>query len=54
VSIVDSATGSPSTFVRDGVSPKVEIHDPIQAHLALLRVYKDSEIQGSDGRSRCA
>jgi len=45
VSIVDSATGSPSTFVRDGVSPKVEIHDPIQAHLDLLRVYKDSEIQ---------
>jgi len=35
VSIVDSSHRQPSTFVRDGVSPKVEIHDPIQAHLDL-------------------
>jgi cytochrome c oxidase cbb3-type subunit III len=44
VSIVDSASGQALTFPRNGASPKVEIHNPIQAHLDLIRVYTDSDI----------
>jgi cytochrome c oxidase cbb3-type subunit 3 len=44
VSIVDSTTGYAMTFARVGASPKVEIHDPIQAHLDLLRVFTDADI----------
>ena len=36
--------GSQRTFQRDGDVPRVEIHDPIQAHRELLRVYADKNI----------
>ena len=36
--------GSQRTFRRDGDVPRVEIHDPIQAHRELLRVYADKNI----------
>ncbi|MGH9594324.1 MAG: c-type cytochrome, partial [Bryobacteraceae bacterium] len=36
--------GTPRTFRRDGDSPQVEIHDPIQAHKALLPLYTDKDI----------
>ena len=32
------------TVRRDGDSPRVEVHDPIQAHRDLLRVYTDKDI----------
>jgi cytochrome c oxidase cbb3-type subunit III len=44
VTIMDSVTGNSLTFVRDGATPTVQIHDPIQAHLDLLRVYTDDDI----------
>jgi len=36
--------GSQRTFQRDGDVPRVEIHDPIQPHRELLRVYADKNI----------
>ena len=36
--------GSQRTFRREGDFPRVEIHDPIQAHRELLRVYADKNI----------
>ncbi len=36
--------GTQRTFRRDGDNPKVEIHDPLQAHKDLLRVYSDKDI----------
>ena len=44
VSLVDAVSGEPLTFSLEGTPPKVEIHDPIQAHLDRLRVYTDSDI----------
>jgi cytochrome c oxidase cbb3-type subunit 3 len=38
------ADGSPKTFRRDGDNPKVEIHDPLQAHKDLLPKYTDKDI----------
>src|SRR4051812_48689392 len=38
------ADGTPRTFRRDGDSPKVEIHDPMQPHKDLLRQYTDKDI----------
>lgn len=38
------ADGSQRTFTRDGDVPEVELHDPIQAHRELLRVYSDKNI----------
>jgi cytochrome c oxidase cbb3-type subunit 3 len=32
------------TFRRDGASPKVEMHDPMQSHRDLLRAYTDKDI----------
>ena len=34
----------PAVRRRDGATPKVEIHDPLQAHLDLLRKYTDADI----------
>jgi mono/diheme cytochrome c family protein len=31
-------------FARDGASPKVEVHDPLKAHLELLGKYTDGDI----------
>jgi len=36
--------GTQHTFRRDGNNPKVEIHDPLQQHKALLGVYSDKDI----------
>jgi cytochrome c oxidase cbb3-type subunit 3 len=38
------ADGTPRTFRRDGDSPKVEVHDPLQPHKDLLRTYTDKDI----------
>ena len=32
------------TFTRDGDTPKVEVHDPLQPHKDLLRTYHDTDI----------
>lgn len=32
------------TFRRNGNNPKVDVHDPLQAHKELLRIYTDKEI----------
>jgi mono/diheme cytochrome c family protein/small nuclear ribonucleoprotein (snRNP)-like protein len=38
------ADGTQQTFRRDGDKPKIEIHDPLQPHKALLGVYSDKDI----------
>ena len=38
------ADGTARSFRRDGPSPKVELHDPMQPHKDLLRVYTDKDI----------
>jgi mono/diheme cytochrome c family protein len=38
------ADGTARSFRRDGDSPKVEVHDPLQPHKELLRVYSDKDI----------
>jgi cytochrome c oxidase cbb3-type subunit III len=36
--------GTTRSFRRDGDSPKVEVHDPLQPHKELLRVYSNKDI----------
>ncbi len=43
VTLSDS-DGNNRTFRRDGDMPKVEVHDPIEPHRELLRVYTDTNI----------
>lgn len=38
------ADGTARSFRRDGDAPKVEVHDPMQPHKDLLRVYSDKDI----------
>jgi YD repeat-containing protein len=38
------ADGTARSFRRDGDSPRVEVHDPMQPHRELLRVYSDKDI----------
>jgi mono/diheme cytochrome c family protein len=38
------ADGTVRSFRRDGGSPKVEVHDPVQPHKDLLTTYRDKEI----------
>lgn len=38
------ADGTSRTFRREGETPKVEIHDPLQPHKELLRTYTDKDI----------
>jgi hypothetical protein len=38
------AEGMHRSFRRDGDSPKVEIHDPLEPHRNLLRTYTDKDI----------
>ena len=38
------ADGTPRTFQRNGDIPKVDVHDPLQPHKDLLRVYTDKDI----------
>jgi cytochrome c oxidase cbb3-type subunit III len=39
-----TADGSRRTFRTEGDTPKVEIHDPLQPHRDLLRIYRDADI----------
>jgi len=43
VSLNDSA-GNRRTFLRDGANPKVEIHNPLQAHLDRVRQWDDRDL----------
>jgi cytochrome c oxidase cbb3-type subunit 3 len=43
VSLTD-ATGYTRTLVRDGDTPKVEVHDPLESHNQLLPKYTDKQI----------
>ncbi len=43
VSLHDAA-GEYHSFTREGNSPKVEVHDPLQAHTDLLPKYTDADI----------
>ncbi|HTS28965.1 MAG TPA: cytochrome c [Bryobacteraceae bacterium] len=43
VSLRDSS-GDYHSFNREGGNPKVEIHDPLQAHTDLLHTYTDADI----------
>jgi len=43
VTVMD-ADGLSRTIRRDGDTPKVEIHDPLEPHKQLLRTYTDKEI----------
>jgi cytochrome c oxidase cbb3-type subunit III len=36
--------GAQHTFTRNGETPRVEIHDPLQPHKDLLRTYADKDI----------
>jgi hypothetical protein len=38
------ADGTARSFRRDGDTPKVDVHDPMQPHKDLLRVYTDEDI----------
>ena len=38
------ADGTARSFRRDGNTPKVEVHDPLQPHKDLLRIYTDKDI----------
>jgi len=38
------ADGTPRSFRRDRAVPKVEVHDPMQPHKDLLRIYTDRDI----------
>jgi len=43
VSLRDSS-GEYHSFFREGATPKVEVHDPLKAHLDLLGKYTDADI----------
>lgn len=43
VTLRDSS-GAPRTFARQGDLPKIELHDPLQAHIDLLGKYTDKNI----------
>jgi len=43
ISLIDAA-GDRHSFLRDGDTPKIELHDPLQAHTDLLKQYTDSDI----------
>jgi cytochrome c oxidase cbb3-type subunit 3 len=44
VASVIEADGTTRTVARDGDRPKVEVHDPLAPHKALLRLYTDKDI----------
>ncbi len=43
VTLIDTA-GNRRTFLRDGPSPQVEIHNPLQAHLDRVREWDDADL----------
>ena len=42
--VVMEPDGTTRSFRRDGENPNVDVHDPLQPHQALLRVYSDKDI----------
>ena len=42
--VVMEPDGTTRSFRRDGESPNVDVHDALQPHKALLRVYSDKDI----------
>lgn len=42
--VVIEPDGTTRSFRRDGENPNVDVHDPLQPHKALLRVYTDKDI----------
>ena len=44
VSLDRRRTATHRSFRRDGDTPKVEVHDPLQPHKELLRAYTDTDI----------
>jgi cytochrome c553 len=44
ISVLDIASGQTLTWALDRAPVKIQIHNPIQAHLDLLRVYTDDDI----------
>jgi mono/diheme cytochrome c family protein len=43
VALIDSS-GEYRSFAREGDTPRLEIHDPLQAHLDMLRKYTDADM----------
>jgi len=43
VTLID-ANGKEQSIRRDGATPKVDVHDPLDPHRELLRVYSDKDI----------
>jgi cytochrome c oxidase cbb3-type subunit 3 len=43
VALIDSS-GEYHSFARDGDTPRVELHDPLQAHLDMLMKYTDADM----------
>jgi len=43
IAVVDD-NGDLHSFTRHGGVPKIEVHDPLQAHLDMLQKYKDADI----------
>jgi len=41
---LEEADGSSRTFIREGSTPQVEVHDPLRPHKDLLPVYTDKDI----------
>jgi cytochrome c oxidase cbb3-type subunit 3 len=41
---VTDADGASRTIRRDGDAPKVEVHDPLEPHKEMLKVYTDKDI----------
>jgi len=41
---ITEADGRQRTFRRDGETPKVEVHDPVEPHRNLLKTYSDKDI----------
>ena len=42
--IIKDSEGNERSFRRDGDKPKVELHDPLEAHRKLLPKYTDTDI----------
>ena len=43
VALIDSS-GEYRSFAREGDTPRVETHDPLQAHFDMLRKYTDADM----------
>lgn len=45
IRLKDPASGTLHTYVRNGAIPKVQIDNPLEAHMLLLHTLQDSDIQ---------